>query len=1156
VEGLIGFFVNTLALRTDLSGDPDFREVVRRARTVTLGAYEHPDVPFERLVEELRPERSLGHSPLVQVLFALQDADPWEGGFAGLGAQALATETRTTMMDLVLQLVHAGGGLRAELEYASDLFEPGTARRLLAHFQRLLEQASAHPDLRLSELDLLGDAERRQVLESWNATAAEYPALPIHELFARHAARTPDAVALVFGDASLRYGEVDARANRLTNHLVALGAGPETRIAVSLEPGVEMVIAFLAILKSGGAYVPLDPAYPAERLSWMLADSGAALLITRDALRGALPVRDDICIVSVDGDRDVIAAADDAAPSVSVGADSLAYVIYTSGSTGTPKGVAVEHRAVVRLVRGTDFVQLTAEDRVAQASSASFDAATFEIWGALLNGAALVGIPRDVALTPADLARAIESHRITAAFLTTALFNQVARELPSAFLPLRHLLFGGEAVDPDAVRRVLAAGGPERLLHVYGPTENTTFSSWHVVADVPAGAATVPIGRAIANSTLWVLDASLRPVPVGIPGELYVGGDGLARGYLGRPALTAERFIPHPFASTPGARLYRTGDRVRWLAEGAIEYLGRLDTQVKIRGHRIEPGEIEAALRRHADVRECIVLVREDVPGDKRLVAYVAGASDADALRAHLRSGLPDYMVPGAIVVLDALPLNRNGKVDRGALPVPDASADAHGSAPRTPVEEVLADIWAEVLHVDAVGAEDDFFALGGHSLLATRVISRVREVFGVEASVRVLFEAPTVASLAERIEVLRHAEPMQLPPIVHVERTGTMPVSFAQEGLWFLDLLRPGSAFYNVPVAVRLRGALDVPVLERALGETIRRHEALRTVFRETDGAPVQVIAPFAGFVLPVEDVSGDEISVDADGPEAAARRRAAEEAVRPFDLATGPLFRPALLRLADADYLLLLHAHHAVTDEWSMGVLLRELSVLYAAYQDGVASPLAEPALQYADFAVWQREQLRGEALERQLAYWRERLAGAPALLELPADHPRPAVQTYRGARASFHLPGGLLDRLRALGRGEGATLYMVMLAAFQVLLARYSGSRDVVVGSPMAARTRREVEEVVGFFTNTAALRTDLSGDPDFREVLRRVRETTLGAHEHQEVPFERVVQELAPERSASYAPLFQVMFVQEEAERLVSGFSGVTLRREDADSGTSK
>jgi amino acid adenylation domain-containing protein len=1181
-EGLIGFFVNTLALRTDLSGDPDFRELLRRARAVTLGAYEHPDVPFERLVEELRPERSLGHSPLVQVMFALQDADPWEGGLPGLRVHPLDTETRTTKLDLVLQLIPtAAGGLRAELEYAADLFDAGTARRMLIHLTRVLEQAAAHPDRPLSAIDLLGEAESHRMLVEWNGTEETYPASAIHSLFAEQAARTPDAVALVFSGESLTYAELRARANRLANHLARLGVGPEVRVGIHLERGAEMIVALLAVLAADGAYVPLDPAYPAERLAFMVEDAGIAVLLTQESLRGALPARDRVRIVSVDGDRARIAAESEDAPASVAGPGSLAYVVYTSGSTGTPKGVAVEHRAVVRLVRGADYVQVTPADHVAQASSVSFDAATFEVWGALLNGAALIGIARDDALEPAALARAWDAHGVTTTFLTTALFNQVARERPEAFASLRHVLFGGEAADPDAVRRVLAAGGPERLLNCYGPTENTTFSTWHRVTDVPADAATVPIGRTIAHSSAVVLDAALRPVPIGVPGELCVGGAGVARGYLGRPALTAERFVPDPFGE-PGARLYRTGDRVRWrevrecesakvrkyygddtapetdVADArthsrthALEFLGRADEQVKIRGFRIEPGEIEAALRGHADVRACVVVAREDVPGERRLVAYVVGEADADDLRAHLRRTLPEHMVPSAFVSIDAVPLTRNGKVDRAALPAPDFAADERRIAPRTPVEAVLAELWASLLGLDAVGVEDDFFDLGGHSLLATRVVSRVREVFGVEATVRLLFEAPTVAALARRVEALRGADPIQLPPVVPVARTGHPPLSFAQEQTWFLHRMRPGSAFYNVPVAVRLRGPLDARALERALGEIVRRHEALRTVIREVDGAPVQVIAPFAGFHLPVEDFS----ALDDGAREAAARRRAAEEAARPFDLAAGPLFRPALLRLADDEHVLLLLMHHAVTDEWSYGVLFRELAALYPAFRDGAALPLPEAALQYADFAVWQRAQLDGGALDRQLAYWTDRLAGAPALLDLPTDHPRPAVQTHRGAREPLHLPRALAERLRALGRGEGATLYMVMLAAFQVLLSKYTGNADVVVGSPVAARTRREVEDVIGFFTNTVALRTDLSGDPRVREVLRRVRDVTLGAYEHQDVPFGRVVEALAPERSASHSPILQVLFVQEEGEPL-GQIPGIRMRREDAESRTSK
>ncbi|HST60111.1 MAG TPA: condensation domain-containing protein, partial [Longimicrobium sp.] len=623
---------------------------------------------------------------------------------------------------------------------------------------------------------------------------------------------------------------------------------------------------------------------------------------------------------------------------------------------------------------------------------------------------------------------------------------------------------------------------------------------------------------------LYVLDAGLRPVPLGVPGELYIGGVQVARGYQGRAAMTAERFVPDPFSTEGGARLYRTGDRARWRTDGAIEYLGRLDFQVKVRGFRIELGEIESVLRAYESVTDCVVVARADA-GETRLVAYIVGDAEAEALRAHVRRSLPEYMVPAAFVFLDALPLTPNGKLDRKALPAPElASAEDRYVAPRTPVEEVLAGIWAEVLRLERVGVEESFFDLGGHSLLATRVVSRIREVFGVELPLRALFEGPTVAELAVRVEELRRAGLPMLPPVVPVDRTRPLPLSFAQERLWFLDRLEPWSATYNLPVAWRLAGGLDEAALERAVGEIVRRHQALRTVFGEENGSPVQVIAPFGGFTLPVEDLS--ELG-DPDR-EAAVRQRAGEEARQPFDLAAGPLFRAVLLRLGAEEHVLLLSMHHVVSDGWSMGVLFRELSSLYAAYREGRESPLRELAVQYADYAVWQREQLDGETLDRQLSYWRERLAGAPSLLELPTDHPRPAVQTFQGAHEQVELSGELLERLQALGRSEGATLYMTLLSAFQVLLSKYSGSEDVVVGSPIAGRTRKETEELIGFFVNTLVLRTDLGGDPSFREVLGRVRGATLGAYEHQEVPFEKLVEELQPERSMSHSPLFQVMF----------------------------
>ncbi|HST58339.1 MAG TPA: condensation domain-containing protein, partial [Longimicrobium sp.] len=685
------------------------------------------------------------------------------------------------------------------------------------------------------------------------------------------------------------------------------------------------------------------------------------------------------------------------------------------------------------------------------------------------------------------LADAVERHGVTTLWLTAALFDAVVDTAPGMIAGVSQVMTGGEMVSAAHARRALELNPGLRLVNGYGPSECTVFATCQVV-DPEFGGASLPVGRPVGDRRVYLLDGWGAPVLVGVPGELFVGGPAVGRGYLGRPGLTAERFVPDPFAGQPGARMYRTGDRLRWMADGRLDFVGRVDEQVKIRGFRIEPGEIEAALSSHAGVLDARVIVREDEPGGKRLVAYVVGGVEAEALREHLRERLPEYMVPAAILVLEALPLTRNGKLDRKALPAPDYAAGAERYvAPRTPVEEVLAGIWAEVLRRERVGVEESFFELGGHSLMATRVVSRIREVFGVELPLRVLFEGPTVGELAGRVEEMRRAELPVLPPVMPVERTGPLPLSFAQERLWFLDRMEPGSTTYNIPVAWRLGGALDETALERSVSEIVRRHEALRTVFSEVDDAPVQVVVPFDGFVVPVEDLSG----LGEAGREAAVRQRAGEEARRPFDLAAGPLFRAVLLRLGGEDHVLLLSMHHVVSDGWSMGVLFRELSALYAAYREGRESPLPELAVQYADYAVWQREQLEGEVLDRQLAYWRERLAGAPALLELPTDHPRPAVQTFRGAHEQVELSLELLERLQALGRSEGATLYMTLLAAFQVLLSRYSGSDDIVVGSPIAGRTRKETEELIGFFVNTLVLRTDLRGDPSFREVLGRVR-----------------------------------------------------------------
>ncbi len=757
LEPLIGFFVNTLVLRTSVAGDPSFVELVRRVREVVLGAFANQDVPFELLVDELRPERDRSRNPLFQVAFQFFRAPEAPGIPKEQILPFVPVDPGLSKFDLMFHLIWTEQELKGSIEYSTDLFECATIERMRSQFCRLLESIVASPEARIPDLEILDPDERRRLLIDWNATRTEYPSNSrIYELFEAQAARAPGCLAVVFGDEEVTYGELNRRANRLARRLRALGVERDTLVGLCLEASVEMVVAMLGILKAGGAYVPLDPTYPRQRLALMGEDARFPVVVTRDRLRGRLPetaTGGGTQVVCVEGGGEGTDDGGENLPGGTAGTD-LVYVIYTSGSTGRPKGVAVPHRGVTRLVVNTDYLRIVPADRVAQASTCTFDAATFEIWGALLNGATLVGIPRDVLLSPRALAAELRARRISVLFLTTDLFNQVVAEVPDAFASLRALLFGGSAVDPRRVREVLEHGPPEALLHVYGPTESTTFATWYRVEAVAEGASTVPIGRPVANTQAYVLDGQLKPVPVGVPGELYLGGDGLARGYWNRPDLTAERFVPDPYADEPGARLYRTGDLARYLPDGNIEFLGRLDDQVKIRGFRVEPGEVEAYLRRHPSVREAAVVAREDIHGDKRLVAYVVPKSGGGelqaALYAFLEERLPTYMLPTSIVLLERLPLNQNGKVDRRMLPVPErVRPGGDHTPPRNPVEEQLAAIWSQLLGLERVGVHDNFFELGGHSLLATRLISRVRETFQTELPVRCLFDHPTVAGLA-----------------------------------------------------------------------------------------------------------------------------------------------------------------------------------------------------------------------------------------------------------------------------------------------------------------------------------------------------------------------------------------------------------------------
>ena len=1101
-ERLIGFFVNTLVLRTDVSGDPSFGELVRRVRAGALDAYSHQDVPFEKLVEELHPERSSSHTPLFQVVLSLDNTAADGLSLGGTTVTRFPVDYDASKFDITLSM--SGDG-RGAIGYDADLFEPATIEAMAGHLTNLLEGAAADPARRLSELDVMSAPERHHVVVELNESAAAYPGRCVHELFEARASESPGAVALIADGRELSYDELNRRANRLAHHLAGRGVGPEVPVGICLERGLDFVVAMLAVLKAGGAYLPLDPGYPAERLAFMLEDTGAPLVVTTSALAAHV----ETPVVLLDADRDALDASAGADLGRAVSPDDLAYVIYTSGSTGAPKGVAVTHGSLVNLVAWhVATYGVASRDRAAHVAPLGFDASVWELWPYLSSGASVALPSENVRTSPSELVAWLNDNAVTIPFLPTALVHEIFSSGQHAALRARTVLTGGEQlhVRPDDATSF-------ELVNHYGPTEATVVAS---AGPVEAGGGAPPsIGRPIANAAVFVLDPYGNPVPVGVPGELYVGGAGVARGYLARPGLTAERFVPDPFSSVPGARLYRTGDRARHLRDGGIEFLGRMDHQVKIRGFRIEPGEIEAALSTHDAVRDAVVVAR-----DERLVAYVAadGSPTTTELRAHLAAKLPGYMVPAQFVALDELPLTPNGKVDRAALPAPEGRPELEAvyTAPRTPVEEVLAGIWCDVLGLERVGVHDDFFDLGGHSLVATQVVSRARAALSVELPLKALFESPTVAGLAA---IAIGSEHLDVPAIEPVPRGSELPLSFAQQRLWFLDRLEPGGAEYNVPLALRVRGPLDLAALRRALAGVVARHETLRTTFRTVDGEPVQVVHAPREVDLDVTEVED----------ETEARALATAEAERPFDLERGPLLRARVLRWDDDEHVLVVVTHHIVSDGWSAAVFTRELTALY----EDPGARLPELSIQYADFAAWQRRWLSGDALEAQLDYWRKRLAGLPPVLELPADHPRPAVRSSLGKTHSFAVDGDTVRALNAVARARNATLFMTLAAAFQTVLSRYSGSDDVPIGTVIAGRTRPEVEDLVGFFVNTLVLRTDLSGDPAFGELLDRVREVALGAYAHQDVPFEKLVEELGPERSLSHTPLFQVMFALQGA-----------------------
>ncbi|MEL0601303.1 MAG: amino acid adenylation domain-containing protein, partial [Planktothrix rubescens PR222] len=1008
----------------------------------------------------------------------------------------------------------------------------------------------ANPRERVSQLPLLTKVEQKQLLIDWNNTEVDYPSERcIHQLFEEQVERTPNAVAVVFEGQELTYNELNCRANQLAHYLRSLGVKPDELVGICVERSLEMIVGLLGILKAGGAYVPLDPEYPIERISFMLEDAAVQVLLTQQKLINKLPEH-QAQLICLDADWTFISESSKSNLINTVTSENLAYVIYTSGSTGLPKGTLIPHQGLVNYLSWcTQAYNVEQGTGTLVHSPLGFDLTITSLFSPLLVGNQVEILAEDQDVETLSNSLRHHSHlslvKITPAHLELLNQQLSPREAASR---TRAFIIGGENLLGENIAFWQEFAPETLLVNEYGPTETVVGCC---IYQVPMGkciSGSIPIGRPIANTQLYILDQNLQPVPIGIPGELHIGGAGLARGYLNRPELTQEKFIPNPFSNYPDSRLYKTGDLARYLPDGNIEYLGRIDNQVKIRGFRIELGEVEAVLTQCPQVQSSVIIAREDTPGNKRLVAYIVPEKETtptpNEMRQFLKEKLPEYMIPSAFVILESLPLTPNGKIDRRALPEPEQSYERTDKfiLPRNPIEEILVTIWSEVLKVKQISINDNFFELGGHSLLATQLISRIRTNLQIEIPLRSLFAAPTIEELGQQIQQLQQQDlTLSAPPILPRSEQSELLLSYAQTRLWFLDQLEPNSPFYNIPVALRLQGHLNQVALTQSLEEIIQRHEALRTNFITVNGQPTQVIQTVTNWTVSVINLQ----HLSPEEQEIAATNLVKGESFKPFDLANEALVRATLIVLNNNEYWLLLCLHHVISDGWSMGVFIEELTALYNANNQGQPSPLKPLPIQYADFAIWQRKWLQGEVLENQLNYWKKQLADAPNFLPLPTDKSRPAVQTFTGAYQEFQLSLELTQKLTELSQQQGVTMFMTLLAVYGTLLYRYTGQSDILIGTPIANRNRREIESLIGFFVNTLVMRTDCSENPSFQELLMRVREMSLGAYAHQDLPFEMLVEALQPERNLSHTPLFQVMFVLQNTPLSEVEMSGLTV-----------
>lgn len=1118
LEPLIGFFVNTLVLRTRLEGNPTFIELLQQVRQMALDAYAHQDVPFDQLVETLQPQRHLSHSPLFQVMFVLQNSPVSKLELRDLQVTQieLARATAGATFDLTLSMQEkesaSGTELIGAFEYNANLFNADTIARMVESFHSLVEAIVADPQERIRTLPLLTASQKHQLLVEWHHLQTNYPQKSIHQLFEEQVEKTPDAVALVFEDQQLTYQQLNSQANKLAHYLQFMGVEPEILVGVYLERSLEMIVGFLGILKAGGAYVPLDPNYPPERLNYMVADSQMSIILTHSSLLPHLSLileQAQTKIICWDKDFEIeIASQSFHNPIHNFTPENLAYVIYTSGSTGRPKGVLIQHSALLNLVFWhLNNFEVKSSDRATQLAGTAFDAAVWELWPYLVVGASIYLIKSEFLLSAKTLQEKLLSHNITISFIPTPLAEQLCLLSWSENTTLRTMLTGGDRLNSYPSNKL-----PFKFFNNYGPTENTVVTTSGQILPAASDSKFPPIGRPIANTQVYILDPYLQPLPIGVYGEIYIGGLSLARGYLNRPDLTSERFIANPFVANE--RLYKTGDLGRYLPDGNIEFLGRIDHQVKIRGFRIELGEIETVLTQHPQVQQVVVIVREDHPGNKYLTAYIVSETEtltSSELRQFLQGNLPEYMIPAAFVMLKALPLTPNGKVDRRILPKPEitnSELETAFVAPGTALEAKLAEIWCTVLHREQVGIYDNFFELGGHSLLITSVISRIQEHFSIVLPLRSLFTAPTIAELSQVITAhqLDAITVDTLPPLIPQARDTYIPLSFAQESIWYLQKLAPESCAYNSFFILRFTGSLSAIALESSFNEIIRRHEILRTAFTIVEGQPVQVISPSLTIPLEIIDLQNlpliERTSV--------AERLAALQYNHHFDLALVPLIKTTLLRLTPEEHWLTINMHHIITDGWSFGLLLEELGILYAAFVNGLPSPLPELPVQYADFTLWQRQYFHEKVIEKQLAYWLQKLTNTS--LESDQISSNPEMLSNENTSAAIYsvvLPASIVTSIEALCRSQRVSIFAIILTAMNILLFKYSSKNDILVITTIGNRSPVETEKMLGCFINDVILRSYLHSDKTGINLLEQAQETLTEAINNKEIASHTVI-----------------------------------------------